>query len=285
MVKHIILDTDIGGDVDDLFALLLALNSSEFVIDLIVTNDEVKFKRAKYLLRVLKLLDKTIPVVSGIDLSHNTEDSCFSANKEVDIYEKYDLETNFITSIQNLVKKNKYTYYICLGAQSNLAKFISHAEHLKDKTEIFIMGGSLNRSKSKPGHNIIRDIDAARQVFNSNWNKKYVLGDVTHENEIKIDKTHPLLKRLSDKNNSISSFITNAITDFLDTYHNQHFWLHDPLTVSGLLNENIISFTKRKIAMSNNGVMYLENTGKETLVSTSVDFNLFWETFNKRMLT
>jgi hypothetical protein len=48
MVKHVILDTDIGGDPDDAFALLLGLNSPEINIDLIVTSDEHKGHRAEF---------------------------------------------------------------------------------------------------------------------------------------------------------------------------------------------------------------------------------------------
>ena len=64
-MKQVIIDTDIGGDPDDLCALLLALRSPELHIDLIVTNDEYGQKRAVYAKEFLSLVNREIPVVSG----------------------------------------------------------------------------------------------------------------------------------------------------------------------------------------------------------------------------
>ena len=47
MHSHIVLDTDIFGDVDDFFALLYALSVSELSIELIVTVDECDAGRAQ----------------------------------------------------------------------------------------------------------------------------------------------------------------------------------------------------------------------------------------------
>lgn len=59
MVNHVILDTDIGGDPDDTFALLLALNSPEISLDLIVTSDEHRGHREAFANELLKKIRKS----------------------------------------------------------------------------------------------------------------------------------------------------------------------------------------------------------------------------------
>ena len=63
MQKGIILDTDIGYDPDDLFALLLLLKNSR--IDLIVTNDDPDGRRAIFVTKILEILEKEVKVVQG----------------------------------------------------------------------------------------------------------------------------------------------------------------------------------------------------------------------------
>ncbi len=55
MKTSTILDTDIGYDPDDLFALLLLLNSPELKPNLIITGDEVCGKRAILTKKVFEL--------------------------------------------------------------------------------------------------------------------------------------------------------------------------------------------------------------------------------------
>src|SRR3989344_5301588 len=73
MKDGVILDTDIGYDPDDLFALLLLLNSPELRLDLVVTGDEVGGKRAAFARKVLDQCGRQdLKVVQGEDLgNHN----------------------------------------------------------------------------------------------------------------------------------------------------------------------------------------------------------------------
>ena len=67
-----ILDTDIGYDPDDLFALFLLLKSPEISLDLIVTGDEVCGKRAIFTKNILELYGRSdLKVVQGEDLGNN----------------------------------------------------------------------------------------------------------------------------------------------------------------------------------------------------------------------
>ena len=134
MVKHIILDTDIGGDPDDAFALLLALNSPELSLDLVVTNDEHKGHRASFTEQWLRMMGKDIPVVSGIDLGRDKycliEGLLENPNAKVDF--------SFLDRIAETVEGNEETHYVCIGPQSNLARFIEVHPELKKKSKLLL---------------------------------------------------------------------------------------------------------------------------------------------------
>ena len=67
----VILDTDIGGDPDDVFALNLLLNSQEVAIKLIVTADEHEDHRARFARQFVLAAGHDIPVVSGASLGRS----------------------------------------------------------------------------------------------------------------------------------------------------------------------------------------------------------------------
>lgn len=279
-MKNIIIDTDIGGDVDDLIALLLAIKSSELKIDLIVTNDEYSQQRAKFAKMFIDLMNIKIPIVSGIESKLPKEEKCLSIEKLIkDRY--YIIEKDYISKIKKVVEKNELTYYFCIGAESNLSEFINKNDNLKDKVKIIIMGGSLHRKISRASHNIRCDIKSSINVFNSNWNKKYVLGDVTHTNKIQISKEHNFFKDLKSSKKKHLNFIAESIELFLDKYQHDYFWLHDPLTIIQAINENIIEFTKLNLNMDCKGMITESKDGKETIISKSVDYEVFWNIFNK----
>ena len=63
----VILDTDIGDDIDDTWALALALKSPELDVRLVVTDFGNTEQRAKLVARVLELAGRTdVPIGIGI---------------------------------------------------------------------------------------------------------------------------------------------------------------------------------------------------------------------------
>jgi len=65
----VILDTDIGFDIDDLWALVMILKSPELDIKLITTDTGDTYYRAKLVAKTLEIANRTdIPIGVGIPL-------------------------------------------------------------------------------------------------------------------------------------------------------------------------------------------------------------------------
>lgn len=281
MIKHIILDTDVGGDPDDLFTIILALTSPELKLDLIVTNDEYSGDRGRYAKSFLSMLKiKSPPLVSGISLNDSKEDQCF-VTRELIKNPKARMKKDFLKEILSVIKRNDLTYYVCIGPESNLAKFIENYPELKNKVKILIMGGSLKRHKSHAGHNVHCDINAAKTVFYSNWVKRYVIGDITHKKDIYVNKKHPLFKEISESDSSLMEFITKSILNYYALIGRGNY-MNDPLTLSSLINSKIVTFSKTPLIMDDKGRMIESPNGKNTLIATSANYNIFWKLFNER---
>jgi pyrimidine-specific ribonucleoside hydrolase len=280
MVKHIILDTDIGGDPDDIFDLLLELNSPELKLELIVTNDEHKGDRARFAKKFLSLLGKKVPVAAGIDLK-NTK---YLLIEELIKDYKPKVDFNYLKKIKEVVDKNKITYYACMGPQSNLAKFIETYPELKKKVRLYMMAGGIKyKNNSKAEHNIRYDIEAAKTVFNSDWDKRYVLLDVTFRDEIKVDEKSIFFKKLLELKKPHIKYLINSVYSFFNKRYPETY-MHGPLSASYLVDEKVIKFKTVQLVLDNSGLMKIDKKGKQTLVSESANYKMFWKLFENRIL-
>jgi len=278
-MKNIILDTDLGGDPDDLFALIMTMNSPELQLDLIVTNDEHKGDRVRFTKKFFQIFGKEVPIVAGIDVGKTT---CFVVGDMIKDYDT-DVQTNFIEQIKEVVEKNDLTYYVCIGPQSNLAKFIETHPELEYKVKVLIMGGAINyRHEDLAEHNIRYDVESAIIVFNSNWNKRYVISDITFTEKIKITQDTDFYKKLDALNNPFSDFIIESMHCFFKALFPATM-MHDPLTLSYLINDNLIKFETKKLSMDEKGIIRLDENGQDIVVSTFADYEPFWKLFEERI--
>lgn len=278
MVKHVILDTDIGGDPDDFFALLLGLNSPEIKIDLIVTSDEHKGHRAKFAKNILEKLNIDIPIVMGHDLGN---DRCCVV---CDLVEDIELPetTNYLSAIKKVVKNNEKTYYVCISPQSNLAEFLNYAPELIPKLNVIIMGGSIQRKRNDVEHNVRYDVDAARKVFNSNLSMRWVLSDITHNSAIQFNAHHPIYKRLQESEWPAKELLIKNCQNFFRKLYPTIF-MHDPLTLSYIIDPRFLNFEEHTLIMSEDGTMQLSEKGKKLIISASANYEEFMNFFSKRL--
>ena len=239
METGIILDTDIGYDPDDMFALLELINNSK--VDLIVTSDDPEGKRFIFLKKILELTNKEIEVVQGSTL-----------NKQ-----------HFIVDDYNQIN------YIGIGPFTNLSRFIGRYPNCKNKITLYQMGGSINYSR-RPNwveHNVKIDVKSAINLINSGIRTYLVGAQTTFNNKIQIDPNTDFYKKLERDSNSVLKILRKHI----DIYHkHSKSWpyMHDPLTVSVALGEKFVKFKRRKIVVEIDGNLKESQNG--SLVSTSL---------------
>ncbi len=279
--KQVIIDTDIGDDIDDAYALAFALNSPELEIKAVLTNNGYEKERAQIAHKLIELAGKKVPVFQGVKggkgrLSQKDfiKDSRFQPKK---------LEKS-IKFFRKLFK-NK-SYYISLGSLTNVRFLLENIPFMKDKTKFFIMGGTIGtdyngKKRLMAEWNIVSDIISSQKVFDSGaditmvgldctWNLKLVT-----KNVMKIEKSEILLNKALNK---------------LRSYWRRHYTrrnlvLHDPLTIAILIDTSLAKFQDYKIYVDGRGrtIQNLEN-GKNVTVAIKLDKQKFLRFFMQRLL-
>lgn len=173
---QVILDTDIGGDIDDTWALGMLLNTEELDLKMVsVVSHDVEYK-AKIVCRFLEKAGREdIPVALGISTSD--EIGCQS-----DWVKDYSLSQypgtvfdNAVDQIAEIVRNSdRITTVICIGTFTNMAAFAEKYPDLIRKIKIVTMAGSVykdieGKNNPIPECNVYYDIPAAKKVFSLGW--------------------------------------------------------------------------------------------------------------------
>jgi inosine-uridine nucleoside N-ribohydrolase len=178
--EKIIIDTDIGGDIDDAFAVGLALQSPEFKILGISSAWGDTHLRARLLSRLLKETGRTdIPVAMGIAKHPAGKLDTLSQARYA---EGGPADENYPNAVEFLLDQiRRYPgeiTLIAIGPETNLGAAIERdAATFRKLKRVVLMGGSVYRGYSQfnygkthgpePEWNILCDIQAAQKVFSS----------------------------------------------------------------------------------------------------------------------
>lgn len=171
----VVIDTDIGDDIDDAFAVALALESPELKILGITTEYGDTELRARLLDRYLTAVGrKDIPVAAGVSTPHNNVFTQ-AAYAEREPARKHADGVRLL--LDEIRKHPGEVTIIAIGPERNLAAAIERdAGTFRKVKRVVLMGGSIERGYDGPHGehrppdaewNINRDPKAAQALFTS----------------------------------------------------------------------------------------------------------------------
>ena len=281
MKKRIILDTDIGGDIDDAYALALALNSKEIIIEAIITNDTHAMERAKLASILVNSVGHKIPIFEGLNVGKGRL-------IETKLIENDSFKPLKLKDHLPFFKKlfNSEISYVSIGSLSNIAFFLDKIPYLEDKAHFLIMGGSIGVDyNGKPSvvaeWNIRNNINASKKVFTSKLNITLVSLDSTWD--LKLSKQD--IERINTVKRPINSILSHMLTS-LRAFLKKEFYpvLHDPLTISLVFNKSFVQFKTCKLIINSEGkIIEDQKFGKEVKVAINSDKRAFIDFFLERI--
>lgn len=248
MVK-LILDTDIGTDVDDAWALALCLASPE--IDLLgVTLVYADLEtRAKVALKMLKLAGRTdVPVYSGISEpmtpgltlywpGHEGTDTDFS---DIEGLSARDGAVDFI--LETVRKHPGEVVVAPIGPLTNIATAIERDPETMRKVKRFaIMGSTYNGEGVENAgieHNINCDPAAAKVVYESGIPATSVGLNVTGQVVIRRDDLEPI------KQTPFGAYLAAMTEQLYGIWGRDHAYMHDPLAVATEIDPTLVTTRK-----------------------------------------
>ncbi len=170
-MHKIILDTDIGTDVDDAMALAVLLGAKDVDLLGITTVYGDVHLRSTIAMHLCSLLNRTIPTFKGEDKPISGREVWMSGSegknfKDLDSFMPQPMSAvDFL--VNAVVAQPEAIDVIAIGPLTNVARAIQSNQGFEKKVkQVWIMGGDFTQSRVE--HNFKCDIDAARIVLESN---------------------------------------------------------------------------------------------------------------------
>jgi purine nucleosidase len=257
MAVPIILDTDIGTDVDDAFALVMAALAPELDLRAITTvygDTPLRSKMARKLLDMLGRAD--IPVATGLaNPLYDGKDSYWGGWEGIGLLSESDAtmplphKDAIQTMVQILQTAGEPVTLVGIGPLTNLAVLLRDYPEVHPKIrEIICMAGTLEPNDEE--WNVQCDPEAARIVFTSGLPLK--LGTRHFVKQPRL--TQAGRARLSAANHPVLNALVAMFDEFLSYKTRDFSPMYDPITLSTAFTDQFLPMESRtfRIVMDDN---------------------------------
>ncbi|MEA5012739.1 MAG: nucleoside hydrolase [Angelakisella sp.] len=259
MPERIILDTDIGTDVDDAMAVALAALSPELQVEGITTVYGDVDLRARMVVKILKLLGREdIPVMAGVRdvllrnrpiwwLGHEGE-GLLEQGDEALTYDKRHAVDFIIETVMN--NPGEITL-IAIGPFTNIAIALAREPRVADYVkQIIIMGGSTrlggNGAELEPvDHNLSRDPESGALLFASGAPIVMCGYDVTRQ----VLVGWPEIAQLEATGDRLNLAMARMMRRWFDYWKRDFTAMNDPLCVALAFDSTLCSGKKMNVTV------------------------------------
>lgn len=298
MPLPVILDTDIGTDVDDLFALALILASPELnLVGVITVHADVDF-RAAMVLKVLELAGRPdIPVVAGYSRPINPSRPLVWAGHEGHGVDYSDVKPDAIASRDPLsfflshmeIMPDAPPAIISIGPLTNTGALCrDHPHAARALPAISVMGGNYMGLGARPilaEHNFKLDPEAADYVMQSRAAVRVIGLNITRKTSL----TRQQCQELIALNTPVGKLLGQSGLHYLDCTGRDTTPMHDSTAVAALYQPEIFSWVTARARVQTagrefgvvyyNGDIYPEDSSVQVAREFELSHfqNLFWQ--------
>lgn len=172
----VILDTDIGDDIDDTWALAMLLGSPEIDLKLIVTASTDTPVKTRLVAKILESMGRTdVPIGTGVKTGNDAINQAqWLGGYSLDGY-KGVVHEDGVAKMVELISASQEKVTLCvIGPQTNIKAALERDPSIAQKARIVSMAGSVyvgydGNPEPMPEFNVFRDVEAARAVFAAPW--------------------------------------------------------------------------------------------------------------------
>jgi inosine-uridine nucleoside N-ribohydrolase len=286
-VEDVIIDTDVGDDIDDAFALALALKSPELNILQINSDFGIVSIRTAMLQRFLDEIGRSdIPVATGV-VSQMPE-SHFTQRRYGERDGIRRPSPDAIESTLDLLRKHPHEVtLIAVGPMYNIAAMIDRdPDTFRLVKRVVIMGGSIYKGQGDLGYekpkgpnaewNILQAIPEAQKLFNVGVPLYMMPTDAT---QMKFDEVkRELLFRQDTK-------LTDQILILYQLWGRLTPTLYDPMAVAYTIDSKLCPTTPMHIIVDNEGFTRLTEGKPNVQVCLESNPDRFFHFYMERMLS
>ncbi len=251
MALPVILDTDIGTDVDDCLALALLLASPEVELLGVATVYGDVLLRSRMVLKLLQLRGVTAPVAAGAAEPLQSQGPVYWEGHEGQgLLTSDDRSLQPITAhaadflIQTVLGRPGQVHLIAIGPLTNVAlAVLKEPRFVSSLAGITLMGGVVGGRDALElpwlEHNFRCDPTAARVVLASGARLRIVPLDVT----TRVLIQPPDVARIQDVGSPFHLAVADQVQRYPRYRRQGQTCLHDPLAAAALLRPDLVTWT------------------------------------------
>jgi purine nucleosidase len=259
---HVWIDTDIGDDIDDAFALALATRLPTIrLIGVSTVAGPVKQRAAlaRHILAAGGQPDVAVIAGSSTTLAGEPGSAKYSGS----VIELQHAEDSAFSMLHAPL-------IIALGPLTNIALALRADPTLAQRAQIVIMGGKLGIPY--PDWNLRCDPPAARAVLNSGMPITMVGMHLTLRTKLSPARTQRLFAR---QNDPLATALARNVLAWR-TWKRRMPYLHDVLTVAIAADPTLATFEQRRVSVGRFGFSRAERHGApNALVATNFDMTRY----------
>jgi len=247
-MARIILDTDIGSDVDDAMALALAMHSEEIQMEGVTTvygNVELRARMAKKMLQYGGHPEETLLDNREIWMAGHEGDGLLAEDDELQYEDRHAVD--FI--IDSVMSNPGEITLVAIGPLTNIAACLIREPRIAQNVkEIVIMGGVTRLGDNGMHmriveHNIVCDPEAASLVFRSGAPILMAGLDVT----LKVIITEAERAKLHATGDPLNMALARMIGKWFEFAKEEKSFMHDPLTIALLIDRTLVRTERMNI--------------------------------------
>jgi purine nucleosidase len=174
--QPVVLDTDVGTNVDDILALLFLATDKTVELRAVTTVDGDVALRARHAVRVLRLLGRNdVPVYSGVGTANSDRPIW-----PVDVASSPEgVRSGGVEALVDIVGRSPdEVTVVAIGPLTNIAAAIRISPGWASSVRrLVVMGGDFSGGRAE--HNLASDVDAAQVVLSSGMPAVWVGLDIT----------------------------------------------------------------------------------------------------------
>lgn len=283
-IKKVLLDTDLGSDIDDSVCLAYLLKEPRCQLLGITTASGVPVKRAMIGDSQCRLAGRNIPIYPGIDqplLIEQKQKGCKQFARIQNWPHQTEFENNAaVDFMRKVIRANPGEIsLLAVGPLTNIATlFLADREIPSLLKELVLMCGVFGNGGGKEWNGVC-DPHATAVVYNAPV-KRFV--------SVGLDVTGKVFMTPEDVKKRFTGKLLEQIVDYSGPWFEKHdkMYFHDPLAAAVLFDESICGYVEGKVTVEvynqeELGATWFDQEGPEKphTVAMTVDPEKFFATY------
>jgi inosine-uridine nucleoside N-ribohydrolase len=275
----VILDTDIGGDIDDTWALALLLKSPEVDLKMVVTDYGDTPYRAKIVAKLLEVAKRT-DVQVGIGIQQDAKgggQAKWVADYDLARYPGKVHKDGIGAMIDLVMTSPEPITLLAIGPVPNLKAALERRPEIAEHVRFVGMDGSVRRGyEGKPTPdaewNIVADAKAAQKVFTAPWPMTITPVDTCGLVRLKGDK----YRKVAESKDPLARAVIENYEIWFKAGNPQHpgkpdasSILFDTVGVYLTFSHDLVNIERLPIKVTDDGFTRIDQGGKKIDCATS----------------